>query len=238
MVARLMRRHSGFSSVEYVSNAVDVIAESARRNLDENERQRALRMLGRANQSDPLVQPLRSLLEELPALPPRPPSWFARTLATGRAAYFRLVRWPRFRGAVGLLFALWSLATVVAVFELVLSAGLKLGGAHSGFAQDQLSHLAFVNIASLCSSLISAVFVAQGILVLHRGERLDAYQWFERAVLVSIFVTQVFSFVESQFGAVFGLGIDLILLVTLRYVMESERSSTAAPPAAYEPAAV
>ena len=236
MLAHVMREHSGFSSVEYVSSAIDTIGESARRNLDENERQRALAMLDRANQSDALVQPLRSLLEELPALPPRPPSRFARMLATGRAAYFRLVRWPRFRGAVGLLFGLWSLATVVAVFELVLSAGLKLGGAHGGFAEDSLSHLSFVNIASLGSSVVSAVLVAQGIIVLHQGERLDAYKWFERALLVSIFVTQVFSFVESQFGAVFGLAIDLILLITLRYVMETERSSTAAPPAAYEPA--
>jgi hypothetical protein len=238
IAARAIREHSGFSSVEYVSNAVDVMGESARRNLDENERRRALGMLERADQSDPLVAPLRSLLEELPTLSPRPPSRFAHMLATARAAYFRLVRRRRFRGAVGLLFGLWSLATVVAVFELVLSAGLELGGAHSGFAQDKLGHLAFVNIASLCSSLVSAVLVARGIVVLHRGERLDAYRWFERALLVSIFVTQVFSFVESQFGAVFGLGIDLILLITLRYVMESERSSAAASPLPYEPAPV
>jgi len=126
---------------------------------------------------------------------------------------------------------------VVAVFELVLSVGLKLGGAHSGFADDQLGHLAFVNIASLASSLVSALLVAQGIRTLHRGSRLDAYGWFERALLVSIFVTQVFSFVESQFGAVFGLGIDVVLLVTLRYVMESERSPARAE-ARYEAVAV
>jgi hypothetical protein len=239
MLARAIREHSGFSSVEYVTNAIDVVGEAVRRDLDENERRRALGMLDRAKQEDPLVAPLRSLLEELPARPPRRPSWFARMLAAGRGAYFRLVGWPRFRGAVGLLFALWSLATVVAVFELVLSAGLTLGGAHSGFAEDNLSHLSFVNIASLCSSLVSAVLVAQGIRVLHTGKRLHAYEWFERALLVSIFVTQVFSFVESQFGAVFGLGIDLVLLVTLRYVMHSERSSAAtAAPAAYEAAAV
>jgi hypothetical protein len=41
--------------------------------------------------------------------------------------------------------------------------------------------------------------------------------------LVSIFGTRVFAFVESQFGAVFGLRIDLLMLVTVRYIAEQER---------------
>jgi hypothetical protein len=62
---------------------------------------------------------------------------------------------------------------------------------------------------------------------------------FERALLVSIFGTRVFAFVESQFGAVFGLAIDLILLVTVRYVAEQERRLEApVEPVHEEPAAL
>jgi len=43
------------------------------------------------------------------------------------------------------------------------------------------------------------------------------------ALLVSIFLTRVFAFVESQFGAVFGLAVDLLLLISLRYAAEQER---------------
>jgi hypothetical protein len=83
------------------------------------------------------------------------------------------------------------------------------------------------------------VLVALGLWKLKRGSRLDAYRMFERALLVSIFGTRVFAFVESQFGAVFGLAIDLLLLVTVRYVAEQERRLEAPPePAHEEPAAL
>jgi hypothetical protein len=38
-----------------------------------------------------------------------------------------------------------------------------------------------------------------------------------------ILVTRSFAFVESQFGAVFGLSIDLALLVSLGLMMKGER---------------
>jgi len=49
----------------------------------------------------------------------------------------------------------------------------------------------------------------------------------------------VFAFVESQFAAVFGLAIDLLLLVTVRYVAEQERRiEPPTEPADLEPVAV
>jgi hypothetical protein len=73
-----------------------------------------------------------------------------------------------------------------------------------------------VNVASLASSFLSALLVARGVLRLRARRRREAYRDCERALLVAIFVTQVFAFVESQFGAVFGLGVDLLLLAGLR----------------------
>jgi len=57
------------------------------------------------------------------------------------------------------------------------------------------------------------------------------YRDFDRALLVAIFVTQVFAFVESEFGAVFGLGIDLFLLVGLRSVRARDGAPLPAQPA-------
>jgi hypothetical protein len=74
-------------------------------------------------------------------------------------------------------------------------------------------------MASLASSFRSALLVGRGVL---ERRRADAYASFERALLVAIFVTQVFAFVESQFGAVFGLGVDLLLLVALRSLRRGE----------------
>ena len=63
-----------------------------------------------------------------------------------------------------------------------------------------------------------------------RGDRLDAYAWLTRALLVSIFVTRVFTFVESQFGAVFGLAIDVLLLISVQLMAAQERRRYESPP--------
>ena len=80
-----------------------------------------------------------------------------------------------------------------------------------------------MNICSLGSSLVAGVLVITGVMRLAQGDRAAAYRRFERALLVSIFITQVFAFVESEFSAVFGLGLDVALLVTLRAMMRGER---------------
>jgi hypothetical protein len=77
--------------------------------------------------------------------------------------------------------------------------------------------------------------VVLGLREWRAGNRVAAYRVFDRALLVSIFLTRVFSFVESQFGAVFGVGLDLLLLVTVRYAAQqekrTERESSASIPA-------
>lgn len=61
-------------------------------------------------------------------------------------------------------------------------------------------------------SLLSATFIARGWLQLRRQDRLRAVRLFQVAVLVSLLVTQVFQFAGTQFAAVGGLLLDLILL--------------------------
>ncbi len=101
------------------------------------------------------------------------------------------------------------------------------GGHAPGFASDALEDVTFVNAASLASALVSAAFVAAGVRQLLRGDTLQAYRWFGRSVFVAIFVTRVFAFVESQFAAVLGLGIDLLLLVTISAAIRRATSEAA-----------
>ena len=49
---------------------------------------------------------------------------------------------------------------------------------------------------------------------------------FQRAVLISILLTQVFAFYENQFMAVAGLLIDVVILLTLRYMISQEQANT------------
>ena len=66
------------------------------------------------------------------------------------------------------------------------------------------------------------VLVVLGLYRL-RTRRGDAYKMFERALLVSIVLTRPFSFIESQFTATFGVGLDILLLLTVRAMMAADR---------------
>jgi hypothetical protein len=224
VLALAFRRRAAFTRREDLANAVDLLTESVRRELGEHERREALRLLERAGPDDPLVAPVRSLVAAAQGAPERP-----GLRGTVQARLRRLTALPWLDTAVVWLFAAWAAVTVVTNAELVLSVGLDLGGAHRGFASDRLEDLEIANVASVVSSLVSAGLVVRGILVLLRGgSRQRAYRYFDLALLVAIFVTQVFAFFESQFHAVFGLAVDLVLLAALRTVAGADQPRPAA----------
>jgi hypothetical protein len=230
MLTRTLQRRERPTGRDDLANAVDLLGEAARGDLDEAERQRALVLVDRADPEDPLVGPLRSLLERLPAHPVTAPGAASRALAAARGAAARFAAWPHYATCVCWLFGIWALVTVIGVAELVLGAALDLGGAHPWYVSDRFEDLEFVNVASLVSGLVSALLVGRGVLQLRRGRQAAAYRSFEHALLVAIFVTQVFAFFESQFGAVFGLAVDLVLLVALRSLSAGEPGQAAVMP--------
>ncbi|MFO7949920.1 MAG: hypothetical protein R6U36_06085 [Candidatus Fermentibacteraceae bacterium] len=61
---------------------------------------------------------------------------------------------------------------------------------------------------AIVGMLISGLLVAVGVVVLRRSS-LRGFIWFKRAVLVNIFITQIFLFNRSQLTAVWGLAVNL-----------------------------
>src|SRR3954454_1678131 len=237
LLTRSLQRRRGLSPGEKLSNAIDLVGEAARHDFDMNEKRRALEFLDGCDPSHPLVEPVRRLVAELEAIPAPAPSRLTRLAHSVRDRYRRLCGTSLFRSGIAWVFALWALLSAATIIELVFSVGLQLGGARSGFGSDAVGQLTFINIASLCTTAVSGVLVILGLRRWQEDKRLEAYRLFDRALMVSIFLTRVFSFVESQFGAVFGVGIDLLLLTTVRYAAQQElrmerESITAAPPQA------
>jgi hypothetical protein len=82
----------------------------------------------------------------------------------------------------------------------------------------------FSEKATVISSIVAGVLFFVGVVTLAvRHSRLDAYRWFERGLLVIIFVTQVFVFAEEQLAGVFGLALALGMWLVLRSAMDVER---------------
>ena len=54
------------------------------------------------------------------------------------------------------------------------------------------------------------------------GDLIAAYTWFDRALLVNIFITHIFLFAESSFSATTGFVIAVLLLLAIRYMLSRE----------------
>ncbi len=216
LISRAYQRHRGLNESERVRNAIELIGEATLGPLREGSRRRALALLAAVPASNQLRAPLLGLLEGLDATPDPDPPWFTRA-ATGLAR--RYEGWAArgwFHGVITAVFVVWFGLEIITIVALVLGSG-----------GDSIAHLSFVNVASLCSTAVSSAFVVFALVLLARGDRLGAYTWLARALLVSIFVTRVFSFVESQFGAVIGLGFDVLLLISVQLMAAQERRRAA-----------
>jgi len=227
LVNRAMRRRRGLSETERLSYVAELVGEAARGGFTEADRTRALTLLDGI--SSELAVQLRRLVSELPAVKPRRPFVLVRAALAVRARLGQLSQRPWFGRAVAYVFAAWALLSAVAMVELVLELGLfPEGGEMSGFESDALSQLHLVNVASLAASGASAVLVAIGLRGVLGRTPLSGYRMLERALFISIFVSRLFAFVESQFAAVFGLLVDLLLLAALHAAAAPARAESAA----------
>jgi hypothetical protein len=213
LISRAYQKHRGLNERERVRNAIELIGEASIGPFHVDSREKALRLLAEVPSSNSLRAPLLDLLDGIEATPDPAPPWFRRAAVALARRYESWARASWFHGLVVAVFVVWAAAGIVTI------VGLVIGGEEG----DSLAHLSFVNVASLGSITVSTVFVVIGLLALLRGERLDAYTWLGRALLVSIFITRVFSFVESQFGAVLGLAVDVLLLISVQLMARQER---------------
>lgn len=76
---------------------------------------------------------------------------------------------------------------------------------------------------SMAGVTASGILVIVGLFMV-KGSLLSAFHWFRRAVLVNIFVTQVFLFYASQMTAVFGLGLNLLFYAGIDSVIKERQA--------------
>jgi cation transport ATPase len=224
--SRAYQRHRGLTEDERVRNAVELIGEANHGPFKTEYRDQALALLVGVPATHPLRDPLVALAKDIDTTPNPDPPWYRRfaDAVAGRYEHWSERGW--FHRVVIGVFALWALASIATILGLVFSFGFADDAARAGFQEDSFSHLNFLNWATLVSTAVSTAFVVLGLGRLLRGDRPNAYVWLTRALLVSIFVTRVFTFVESQFGAVFGLAVDVLLLISIQLMAHQERRRT------------
>jgi hypothetical protein len=220
LATRSIHRRREATPEEYLVNALQELEEIALRELDEEERERALRYLDRSDPEDPLVPVLRQLIQDARTVPVNRPGAHLRLWAWAVEYYRRLATLPLFGRAIIILFV----GQLVVKLGAVLAIALDVAPAMDALGLEEQSVVAF---AQLGSTWLSAVLVAIGVYRI-RGSRLEGLRWFQRSILVSIFLTQVFVFYQHEWAALGGLTLDLLLFFALGFMIERERSAASA----------
>lgn len=227
LAVHMIRSGWTFTKREYLINALRGLEEAALRDLDEDEKRRALMFLAKSDSEDPLTSPVRELIINTTPIPTRSPGIYIRLKRRFVEFYGRVAGSRYFRAGIVIFFLLQLSATLgyVAFFTLFFGLG-KEKLMNIQVLENitlKLTGLTFIDKAQIFSSLLSGVFVVLGVYYI-RKSRLRAYGMFERSVLVSILLTYVFIFYEEQFAALAGLIFNVLILIGLRIMIKREQA--------------
>lgn len=208
------------SPVASLARAVDAVEAGILGGFRDEDRERVLRLLDAADSADPLAQSLRDGVRRIEPLPDAQLGLLGRTASTLRGRYDRLIqeRW-----LLGLVVVLLAIQVVTGLAGLVIEIV-----ADPAFSLRQPS-ISLGDAIKGGADLIANGLIVVGVVRLPRS-RLAAYRWFKRAVLVSLFLVQFYSFYESGLTAAWGLVFNLVLLAALNFAIGREQE-LATPPA-------
>jgi hypothetical protein len=195
-----------YTADEAVLNGLEALKAATIGELNEPRRLAALSLLDQTAADDSVARQVRTLLADETELPTPRPNRFERAGRDVRDWYLELTKRPWFTLAVTWWFV------VVGSAQLVAAVALSVD--HRGIH-------GFEEWATVISSGVSGALIVVGVVRL-RHHRLSAYRWFERGILVQIFVTQVFEFAQEQLGAIFGLAFNLLLWIAIRSMIRAE----------------
>ncbi len=186
-------------------NAFDYAKEAVLRDMDAGERDEALYLLSRSDQRDPIVISLTSSLRAYTDLAKPLPSPITKARAWLSLLSTRLLRSRVFKAIMVGWFLVIALANLIAFIPSLLVS----------------QTLTFANLGLALSGALSGALVVIGVIRWRRS-RLSAYRWFERGVLVAIFIGAFFSFYQNQLSALWTLLVLLLTWATIRYIIGEE----------------
>jgi len=204
---------------EKLINALEIAKEVVLEDLDHRERRRALDLLKECPPNDPVTKALRALLYATEAVPVPKPDIYTAAKYRGRKIYRKLVQKSWFVNAVIMFFVLQSLFALGLDFFLLYIKLEMMVDLHTIFPTLSL----YDQAGLLSATLAAALVVAAAIKI--KSNRLQSYLLFKNAVLVQIFLVQVFLFYRAQLLALLGLAGNICVLFVLYYMIRQEKAA-------------
>jgi hypothetical protein len=209
LISRLIPKYKAYTQKEYLINAIEILKDAVVDDLDKEEKKLARQYLRKADTDDPIVKTLQKLFNEIETIPSPTPSIITKIIRFFRKEYHRLMISRTFFIALFSIFVIQSLATIIFLFIIY----------YLSFARFVTLQLSFSEWGLLFSSIIAGITMILGLRHF-RSNRLEAYQLFQSAVLINVFLTQFFLFYLYQFSALIGLLLNLSLYLSLKYVIQ------------------
>jgi hypothetical protein len=197
-----------FGPNEGILNALEALKSATVGKLDETGRRDALALLRTTNPDAGLAERVAALLDEVTVLPDHEPSGPGRLALRARARYFRWTTRRSFTVTVTAVFVVRAAASLGISAVLVLDHG----GIH-GFSEWMLA----------VSVVISTGLTVAGVASLPVS-RVQAYQWFDWGLLVSLLITQIFVFEQEQLVGTITLAVTLVYWALLRSAIRAEQA--------------
>jgi hypothetical protein len=210
---RELEKQPPASERTYLANALYLLAQDAPSGSSEEDKNAVLLLLRAYDAHAAPLHVLTDTVEQLPVVPPSKAGVLDRMVRSIRNLSVRLAHSPYFAGIISSCFIVYALLfTGVMVFG-IMHVGQLLA---SKLTQD------VVQLGLLVSSVVSSIMIVIGVLILPRSP-LQAYSWFKRAILVSIFLTQVFLFYTQQLLALGALLLNLLILTALNALIGTQQ---------------
>jgi len=207
LIVRELSRRQTLDTQTALANAMAFLPQTVTGEFRRDELELAHAMLDQSDPNDPRVEQTRAFFARVTVEPSKPPSRFTVFMDRVHARITAFTQKPRFKPLVITVVIAWGVISLLGIVDLQFDLGLEVQD-HSKVPHESVD---FLTVARTLSILTSVIFVGIGIYKMRKDEHQAAYSNFGRALLISIFVTRVFSFIEAQFGAVFGLVLDIIL---------------------------
>lgn len=220
LFAHFSQRLHKFTSEEYLINGLEILKEAVLLDLDKKEQKRAMALLKKANQKNELVQAVYKLFREVETIPVPKPSLLDRGAIFLRNLYFGFLRRKWFSRILIAFFLLQAIGTVFQALEIYdVFSGFKIT---NNFLKVEPPKYSFWDYGELLSSMASGIFVVLGVIRM-KFSRLWALVNFKRATLISLFLTNFFTFYDAQFLALIGVVFSITVIIALDYMIQSEK---------------
>ena len=217
LATSFLTREQKLTSEEYQLNALRQLEEAVHQDMDIHERASTRQLLLRANQQSMLTIRLLQLLKSLPVTDRRKLGIYRRLRRRFALGYTKLWQQRTSSVLIRLFFALETLVFVAAVVSALYA---NVSDVQEFFA-GKASYGHSLVVGQAATTAVSAVCVVFGLALLN-GSRLHAFEWFRRATLINLLLTQFFEFSRVEFAALPGFLFSLALLWVINAVIAEE----------------